>query len=430
MSKEHKVFVARQGIFNRKHTVVGYELLYRESLENFFPSDMDSHIATSRVISNSHFHLGLDHIAGDKPALINLSEKCILRGIAHLLPADKVILEVLENVTPSEQVLVALRVLFHKGYRIALDDFVLKPEWIPFLNVVKLIKVDVQATPDSELVNIVEQLRCRPNIRLLAEKIETVEEFERCVELDFKFFQGYYFSHPEVKSMKSSDPLQHVLLMVVNEVMRDDIRLSRVDKLFAQDARLIFKLLRYLNSGQFPIQVEINSISSALRYLGNVQLRRFVTLIVTSLIGEDQAEHLVKQSVLFARFCELITKPTSIDSEQAFLVGLLSVLHKILGITNTQLVATIAIDNAIAEGLLPFKTSFSDEGKQLNHLLQLVSLYDQGKWYQSQRMANVLSISADTLPDYYRQAVTWTEDFVQHNVNSSIQEAKENANNL
>lgn len=416
MEKNKQVFVARQAIFNRKSRIVGYELLYRDGISNEFPRGIEPHIATTRVINNSHFHLGIERLTDRLPALINLSEECIRKGIAHLLPKDNVILEVLETVTPSDEIYHALHELFHKGYRIALDDFVLKAEWIRFLNLVKIIKVDMQSTSELEVRQLVNKLSTRPNIRFLAEKVETVEEVEFATELGFKFFQGYYFSKPEVKRSHSSDPLQHILLLVINEVMRDDIRLRQLEQYFSKDARLIFKLLRYLNGGQFPVKVEISSIAAALRYLGTVALRRFITLLATSMIGVDHSEHLVKQSILYASFCERLAKAKGVDHEQAFLVGLLSVLPAMLGVTIAQLIAVIAVEKSIAEGLKDYHVDFGAVGKTLNHIRQLAVLYDQGKWYQSQKLINVLGLSIDEMPEYYQQSVRWSEEFMQRNI--------------
>lgn len=416
MDMNNHVFVARQAIFNRRHQVVGYELLYRESLENHFPERLDPHVATSRVITNSHFHLGIEALTEGKPALINLSEECIHRGIAHLLPKDKVILEVLETVPPSDEVYTALQRLFHEGYKIALDDFVLSAEWVRFLNVVRLVKIDIQATAPLQLRRMVEQLKKRPNIRLLAEKIETEDEMNLTKDLGFKFFQGYYLSHPAIHSQVNSDPMKHCMLMTIREVMREDIRLPVLEKYFTRDSRLLFKLFRYLNSGQFPVKVEIRSVGSALRYLGTIALRRFVTLIATSLIGSDHGETLVKQGIVHAAFAERIAKEIMVDHEQAFLVGLLSALPEVLGVTTEQLINAISVETEIQEGLREYHTSFSPLGKKLNHIRRLTALYDNGQWYQSQKLANVLSIPMDNLPTYYQQSIQWTDEFLNHSL--------------
>ena len=170
-----KVFTARQAILNRKEQVIAYELLFRDGPENLFPQ-IDAHEATSKLIIRTHLNEGIRPMTGGKPALINFSEESLLCGLPLLLPSDQIMIEILEDTNPSEEVYQACRELYHKGYSLALDDFIYKPEWGRFLNLVKLIKFDLMQTPLEKIAPLVEKLKTRKKLKLLAEKVETKEE--------------------------------------------------------------------------------------------------------------------------------------------------------------------------------------------------------------------------------------------------------------
>ena len=146
-----KIYTARQAILNRKQQTVAYELFFREGIENAFPRNIDPNVATSRLLLNQHFNIGFKSIANGKRALINFSEQGLLQGIPSLLPPNDIIIEVLEDVTPSDEVYAACRELFHKGYRMALDDFLYHENWERFINFARLIKFDIRRTSFDEI---------------------------------------------------------------------------------------------------------------------------------------------------------------------------------------------------------------------------------------------------------------------------------------
>lgn len=187
-----KVYTARQAVLNRKKNVVAYELLFRDGGNNAFP-EVDSYAATAKLLMDSHFNQGLEKLTSNKPALINYPEKALLDLTPSLLPANKAMVEILESVPPTTEVFEACRQLFHQGYKLVLDDFTYSKEWEPFLKLVRLVKIDFQALDIADIEMMLPHLRKYKQLKLLAEKIETEEEYQTAKSLGFDFFQGYFF---------------------------------------------------------------------------------------------------------------------------------------------------------------------------------------------------------------------------------------------
>lgn len=410
-----KVFVARQPIFNNRGNSVGYELLYRDGAKNCFPKGVDPNTATSRLILNTHLNLGLNTFTHGKVALINFGEESILQGLPKMLPVKGVIIEVLEDVTPSDEVYAALRELFHMGYTIALDDFVFGREWVRFLNVTKLIKIDVQKTPLKTVVKLVEALKKRPNIRLLAEKIETEEELLQAKEMGFAFFQGYYFGKPHMKEARDIDSQQHILLSIYNEVMREDFNIARVEHLFSQDAGIVFKLLRYINSGTFKNSMPIVSVRNAINYLGLENIRRFISLLVTGSLNPNKPVELIEQSMVRAKFCETLAEKNKSPKDPAFFVGLLSKLDAILDQPMARILKELNVATQIEEALLGEENNISDEGLMLKRTLHAVECHEEGLWRPTQIACAKIRINYEEMPDAYKSSIQWVNEFMNYN---------------
>tara|TARA_R110001583_G_scaffold85368_6_gene223726 strand:+ start:9498 stop:10793 length:1296 start_codon:yes stop_codon:yes gene_type:complete len=410
-----KVFVARQAIFNRRGNSVGYELLYRDGAKNCFPEGVDPNTATSRLILNTHLNLGINTFTQGKAALINFGEESILQGLPKMLPVKGVIIEVLEDVTPSDEVYEALRELFHMGYTIALDDFVFGREWVRFLNVVKLVKIDVQKTPLNTVVKLVNALKKRKNIRLLAEKIETEEEFIQAKEMGFSFFQGYYFGKPHMKETRDIDSQQHILLAIYNEVMSENFDLAKIERLFSQDAGIVFKLLRYINSGAFKNSTPIVSVKNAINYLGLVNMRKFISLLVTGSLNPEKPIELIEQSMVRAKFCESLAGMTSTPKDSAFFVGLLSKLDAILDQPMARILNELNVATEIEEALIGEESTVSEDGLMLKRNLHAVECHEKGLWSATRIACAKIRVNHNDMPDVYRSSVEWVGDFMKYN---------------
>ena len=400
-----KVYTARQAILNRKENVVAYELLYRGGPENIFPQ-IDPHKATSKLIMRTHLNQGLAVITSGKPALINFSEESILTGLPLILPPKEVMIEILETVTPSDEVYQACRTLYHKGYHLALDDFVYKPEWNRFFNLVKLIKFDIQATSLDELTPLINKLKARKNLKILAEKVETKAEFLQAKKLGFHFFQGYYFCKPEMSENKEIDTSQVVFFNLMQECLRTQLNINKLTGYFERDVGLSFKLFKFINSGILPLTQKITSIKSALIYLGENETKKLMLLLTTGILAIDKPQELTRLAIIRAKFCELMAAKTMPElADAGFMVGLFSLLDAMLD----SPLEKILTDLSLAPEVLTALTG--DSPSSLKYILNAVSYYEQGSWYNTKKNAEMVRVNYEELTDYYQTAIVWANKF-------------------
>ena len=398
-------YTARQAIYNRKENVVAYELLFRDSLTNVFPH-VESNSATSKLLLDSHFNQGLEKITSGKPALINYPEQALLNLMPTLLPPNKAMVEILESVSPSAEVYEACRQLFHKGYKLVLDDFVYNEAWIPFFKLIRLIKFDLQQTPFKEIEPILEKMKQYKNLKFLAEKIETQEQYDKAKEMGFDFFQGYYFCTPQIVEQKDINSNQCVVFAMYQETLKLDADYTKLSSFFERDTALAYKLLKFINSGLFPVKKPISSLKQALIYLGASQVKKFVTLILTAHIAENKRQELTDMSIIRARFCEKI----AIDvvpqlSDEAFILGLFSLLDVILDQSMDDLVKELPVTQDIATALIGVDSVDSLLGKTF----ALVKAYELANWELMGEICIELNINQDLLPNYYIDAVGWAK---------------------
>ncbi len=241
-----EVYLARQPIFHRNKDIFGYELLFRDGLFNAFPQ-IDGDTASSNVLSNSFFCMGIDQITGGKKAFINFTQELLLQKMPLLFPRDHLVVEILENVQSNRSLILACREIASAGYQLALDDFIYDPGLEPLIAMAGIIKIDIRLTPGDQAKEILNKLSAYP-VKFLAEKVETYEEFEKYLEMGFDYFQGYFFSKPQVLKARDISPSKISLLQIMTEINRDEMQFSAVEKLISRDVSVSFKLLRYINS--------------------------------------------------------------------------------------------------------------------------------------------------------------------------------------
>lgn len=400
-----KVFLARQPIFKSNKKIFGYELLFRVGLENAFP-DVNGDDATSNLMSNIFFPFDFNEILGGKLGLINFTERLILQKIPLLLPKKHFIIEVLEDVEPSEDVISALTLLCEKGFTIALDDFVYHKKFLPMIELCKIIKFDLRATPLADLSDMVKQIKSKYEITLLAEKVETYDEFEQAKEMGFDLFQGYFFSKPEVLSTKGISSGQTTKLKLISEVGRKELNLKNVEVLIKKDAAVSFKLLRFINSAYFNRQNPINTIKDAITYIGTSELRKFISIVVISELSTNKPNELVRASIIRARMSEKCgtVLNTKFSMDELFTLGLFSLMDAILDCKMEDILQYITFSDKM-------KTALLRKDKEFNIILDIVKGFEQGSW--GNKIFTALSgKSIETkLPGFYFDSVKMANAF-------------------
>lgn len=396
------VYVARQPIFTKNKKIHGYELLFRESLSNFFP-DIDGDTATSKLLYNSFFTIGVEKITGFKVAFINFTRDLLLNRVPLMFPRERIVVEILEDVEPRKEIVDVCREISEKGYDIALDDFFYRSDMEPLIGLANTIKFDFRATPIDEMRTVVKKL-AKYDVNLLAEKVETHEEFKKALKMGFSYFQGYFFCKPEIIKGRDIQSSRMNLLELMATANKKDFKFHELEKIILRDVAISYKLLRYINSVYFRTISNISSIKQAIVLLGEKGIRRFVSLIAMAKLASDKPDELIRTSIIRAKFCELIGKKDGapVNHSELFTLGLFSLIDAILDDTMESLMEKLPLSEDI-KGALVHKSG------KLKDYLSLTVAYETGDWEGVSKSATSLNLDEGGLPDSFMEALTWAD---------------------
>lgn len=339
---------ARQPIFDRKTTIVGYELLYRGTLSDTAVFT-DGSLASARVLLNALTEVDLRDTVDNTRAFINFTEEMLAEVPDYA--RKHLVIELLEDIPVTDKLLFRLKDLQARGFTIALDDYGVRQLPAELLNMVDIIKVDLLSLPKSHLADLVDSLEPY-NAQLLAEKVETVEMYEHCLALGFDMFQGYFFSRPEMVTGATLGTDRRVVLELIGTLFKPDVEVKDVVRSIERDPALTVKLLRLANSALYRRRREIQSIHQAIAMLGLNRLRSWVTLLL--LDDHTDRSHALQDMTLFqAHFCQMLAHETRPDMEgAAFTVGLLGHLDGYFGRPMKELLTELPLDKVLNVALL------------------------------------------------------------------------------
>lgn len=353
-------FVGRHPIFESDQTVFGYELLFRAG-DHGSADVSDGNKATTSVILNSLTDIGLDTLVGSTRAFINLTRDILLHEDLSFLPADRMVLEVLEDIEPDPAVLDALQNLRADGYTIALDDFIYCESLEPLVELADIVKLEFPATPRAEVAAHVARLRELGVSRILAEKIETQEDFELCRDADCDLFQGYFFCRPQVVSGRKVKSNVLALVRLISELQDPDITAQQVERIVQADANLSYKLLRFINSAKTGTTVEIESLQHAASLIGMRQLRALASMMLMSSLDDSKPDELITVAVKRARMCELLAEDSNLQHpERFYTLGLLSVMDAMLDLPMTEVIEHLPLAEDMNQALLEHTGTLGD----------------------------------------------------------------------
>lgn len=400
-----EVFVARQPIFDRRQRVYGYELLFRPQLDSTAAGTASS-MASLQVITNSLLSIGVETLLAGARAFINLPEQLLTDERALSLPPSIAVIEILESVKAGPEVIAACRDLRARGYMLALDDFPQQADYADLAGLVDIIKVDFRATSAGEQEAIVNQYRPR-GIRLLAEKVETQEEFHRARKLGYHYFQGYFFARPVVVSRREIPGFKLSYLRLLAEIHQPEVDFRGLESLIQRDVSLASKLLRYVNSAVFGWITPVQSIRQALALLGEQEIRNWASLAALSTLAVDKPDELMRMALLRARFCELVAPWEGLALRKAdlFLTGLFSLLDAMLDRPLAEILAEMRLTGPIAETLLG--TTQPEQPMAL--VYRVVREYESGNWGAFTATAKQLHVPVEIIPELYLNAVAWSD---------------------
>jgi len=392
------IFIARQGIYDESGKTIAYELLYRNSMENSYDSQVEDEVSTYKVIENiSSF--GLDILTNKKRAFVNFSEALIKKDIATLLPMDNVVIEVLETVSPSQEIIDKLLFLRDLGYCIALDDVTYFEQILKFVGAIEIVKIDFLLSTKEDRKNIAYVCN-KYNIDMLAEKVETADELREAKELGCVFFQGYYYSKPSIFLGKDIAVKNTSIFMLLIELIKDDYDIDKVEYIIKTDVALTYKFLKFINSSYFNFVQEIKSIKQAIMLIGREELRKWLSILSVaemSSVNDGYANTII----IRAKFCEEIAKTIHCENEtSAFMVGLFSNIHLMIEKDINYVVNELPLNYEIKNALL-------GEQNVLRDVLDLALAYETMDGNKITELRKKMSISEGLLWRLYSKSIEW-----------------------
>lgn len=394
-----RVFLARQPIFKPNLKVFGYELLFRSGLQNFCSAAIDSMAATSTVITNSQYLLGLQKVTGGKKAFVNFPQGMLNRHTPFLFSPHTTVVEILEDVKVTPTLLKNCVALAKKGYVFALDDFRYRKGLEPLMDLAKIVKFDVLAMSWEELEE--EAARARKyKLKLLAEKVETMEQFDRLQEMGFHLYQGYFFAKPEVMTGKDIPGSKLQYLNMLAQLQDESSDYEKMAEMVSHDVSLAYKLLRYVNSAAFAVRVEVKSLQSAIALVGEETLRQWISVMMLSYLADDKPHELLRLSVQRARFCQGLSDLVAGMGSRAtcYTLGMLSLLDVILERTMESILDGLHLDQDLYDALVT-------EAGRMGVVLNLATAYERGDWQTVDKICAALSVNVQALPPLMATAI-------------------------
>jgi c-di-GMP-related signal transduction protein len=392
----HERFIARHPIFDTRLQVYAYELLFRGGPQNYFQPARN---ASASLIADSVTLFDLQNLTGHARAFMNVDELALRLRVPQLLPPDRIVVEILETVNPTEEIVAACRELCNSGYVLALDDFVDYPRMTPLIELAQFLKIDFQLQ-NAEARQKIAKKYGGGQLALIAEKVETENELAEARKLGFSYFQGYFFCKPSMIEAREIPGDKLLLLRLLNAVATPEPGYAAIEELLKHEASLLYRLLRYLNSPLLGIRGEIHSIRQALALLGDNEFRRWVSIFSVVAMSGDKPPELVRTALTRAYFCEDFSASIGLADKKSamFLMGLLSITDALLDKPMAEVLAPLPVTEAIKSALIGGQNRYRE-------VLELLVALERAEWSQLSSHVRRLGCSEESIPDAYNSAI-------------------------
>lgn len=398
-------YLARQSIVDIEQQMYGYELLFRDSEKNCFP-DIAPDEATSKLLAEGHLTIGVEEIAGGHNAFINFHQDTLLHRFPTSLDPKKVVIEIVETVEVTPALIKSCAHIKSRGYKLALDDYDFHEKWEPFLALVDIIKIDITVYPAEVIKQHVPKLKAA-GVKLIAERVETWEEFLCFKEMGFDYFQGYFFAKPEIVKNKKISSSKMILLELMSASAQRTFDFDKISAILERDVGLSYKLLRFINSPAVDKSNKILSLKHALNYMGEIEVKKFIALLALANVSSDKPSELASMSLARAKFCEMLseTRGDSPNSLPGFLVGLFSMLDRLLEQGMETLLSKLPLDGMLIAALCGKKNPLRD-------YLSLACAFERGDWVVIKDLSNQLNLAENKVFIFYNQAISWSNNMM------------------
>lgn len=405
MNQQTEIFLGRQPILDIGQRIVAYELLFRSG-HTSAAGVIDDLLATSTVIINTISHIGIESVLDIHSGFINVSRSLLMSDTVELLPRERIVLELLETMEIDDEVVARCHQLKAQGFRLALDDFEYGPTYNALFPIIEIIKFDVMLSSKEKIQETLTRLKHWPHLKMLAEKVETVEEFEHYKSLGFHYYQGYFFAKPSVLSAKKSNPNKIILIRALGLIMGDS-ELNDIEKVFKESPDLMLGLMRLVNSVGMGLTRKIGSLHQALVVLGRRQLQRWVQLLLYAQDAGGISNPLMQMAAVRAKLMELLCQThadqrhaTDEARDHAFMVGIFSLVDIALGTSMNEVLDQLGLIDEVRNAIL-HREGF------LGKLLLLTETLEKEDFAEAETLINELGISSTNLREAQLNAMQW-----------------------
>jgi EAL and modified HD-GYP domain-containing signal transduction protein len=391
-------YVARQPILDLRGRVHGYELLFRSGPVTYFRGDGE--MATRTMIDNAVI-FGLERLTGGLPAFINCTRKTLTEGYVNILPPSMTVLEIEAGVEATPNLIAACRNLKIAGFRLALDDFSWTPDIEPLVRMADYIKVDFTQLARVGRLYLRDKL-CDAPVAMVAQKVETQEDYQQAREEGFSLFQGYYFCRPTLQAHHKI-PANRIFQIEILELLQGGaLDMTRLSGLVKRDPSLTYRILRLVNASAVSAHQQVRSIEEAMIAVGEEAFRRIATNAITSELSDEQPSEVLRMSYIRGRFCELAAAGAALNPTEQYLLGMLSMLPAMMGLPMEELAPALPLREEIARAL-------GGEDNPERKCLDWIEFHERGDWAACDRIIQKNLLNAEEIVRCYEEAVVWSE---------------------
>jgi EAL and modified HD-GYP domain-containing signal transduction protein len=391
-------FVARQPIYDARMEVYGYELLFRAADESWADVE-NADEATASTIVTTFGDIGLDALVGGRMCFVNVTREFILNDFVPLLPVGRVGLEMPRDTAADPDVAAKLGELAEMGYMIVLDDFVMRPDSAPLLELAHMVKLDAHSFTDEQLRDQIQAIAAH-KVKLIGERIESYEQFDRCKAAGLGFFQGYFFCQPKTVAGKGIPTNRLAQVQLIAALQNPEVTLEELDAVISRDLGVSYRLLRWINSAYFSLPRKVNSVHEALVLLGARNVRSWAMLVTLAGLDDTPTE-LTRTAMLRGKMAELVAHELERpDTEAYFTVGLFSVIDAFMNMRMEDVLAELPLGPDVSLALLR-------RVGPMGEVLEWVTAYERGEF---EALGEPVAAADRILRDAYVRALRFADD--------------------
>jgi len=399
-------FIGREPVLDEHTSTFGYKLLIRGGIESLLDPKGGEETDPS-ILDDVAINEGLHLLSNNKRIFVNFSERLLLEGHWSALPAEKVIIELSDNIIPGPEVIDACKILKSNGYMLALDNFHYSSKLEPVVEISDILKINIKISTPLEVGAYAKKYRSN-NVKLLASSVDSLQEYYSLRKLGYTYFQGYYFNSPEIIRSEQMPTSRIAKLRLIYEVNKIDFDFSIAEEILKHDPSLTVKLLKFVNSAALGLRSEVHGIRQALTMIGQRNLKKWISILAVSAFTEKKPSELMNTVVRRGQFCELLAPQFGFvknEAQSLFLVGMFSLLDAVIDMPIEKVFEIVLLSDEIRNTVLGLKTPYKD-------ILDLAITFEKGDWDKMNKIIRKNKLHELAVIGSHAQAIEWANSFV------------------